>query len=747
MKRVGSGKLNQNDLLALVAAKTNNLVLITDANKKIQWVNNAFTEITGYNLKEVLGKNPKFLQGKNSDPGTINKIRKALGSKKPITCDLLNYTKKGKPIWLKMSISPVFDKSKKLTHFISVETDITALKTASAKLFESEKNLEVLVNSTGDFIWLIDQQFKLIVANNALIKMVYAMTKFKLKKGDYILADKLDKRELSWWKGQYKRAFKGECFVQIRTAVVFNRQYYFETIFNPVLENEKVVAISCFSRDVTEKFNSERLLKEQETRFRSLVEKSSLIVCLLNKNGQINYVSPTFHSLLGYYSPNSMRASIFDYVHTNDIDLAKKLFRTSLEQTDSVKTSFRFICKDGNEIWTEGRFTNLLNESSVKSVVLNMRDVTERKIAVEALKSSEANLRTIIENTKTAYTLIDKNLRLIEGNEAARQIALLEVKKIPQQGEYYLNIIPQQRAAILKPMFEQVLKGESLSYETIYASNKWYRVRLEPIMTRFKEAIGICMAIDDVTEQKTAEKEKLKLIESLAEQNKNHEQFSYIVSHNLRSPVANIIGLVYLLQGNNLTDNEKNKCLEGLSQSAKSIDEVINDLNFILKNRREGDKIAEPVSFAKVLKEVCDINEPFINANNALIVSDFTRCQEMTGVKSYLYSIFYNLITNSIKYKKPDVNPVIEIVSSINSGKIKLVFKDNGIGMDLKTYGDKIFGLYKRFNLSVEGKGMGLFMVKSQVALLGGSINVESAPGKGTCFTLEFNYKNLSENL
>jgi signal transduction histidine kinase len=103
-----------------------------------------------------------------------------------------------------------------------------------------------------------------------------------------------------------------------------------------------------------------------------------------------------------------------------------------------------------------------------------------------------------------------------------------------------------------------------------------------------------------------------------------------------------------------------------------------------------------------------------------------------------LYSIFYNLIHNSIKYRQPGLPCVIQIRSRLLKEGVQLVFKDNGIGIDLKKRGEQVFGLYKRFHPAIEGKGMGLFMVKTQVEALGGKISISSEPNKGTEFTIEF---------
>ena len=122
-----------------------------------------------------------------------------------------------------------------------------------------------------------------------------------------------------------------------------------------------------------------------------------------------------------------------------------------------------------------------------------------------------------------------------------------------------------------------------------------------------------------------------------------------------------------------------------------------------------------------------------------MLLFDFSEVDEMLTVKSYLHSIFYNLISNSLKYHQPGIPPEIEIRSHKLGNKIELLFKDNGMGIDMKAKGAQVFGLYKRFHsVSAEGKGMGLYMVKTQVESLGGKISIESGVNAGTTFKIEF---------
>ena len=126
-----------------------------------------------------------------------------------------------------------------------------------------------------------------------------------------------------------------------------------------------------------------------------------------------------------------------------------------------------------------------------------------------------------------------------------------------------------------------------------------------------------------------------------------------------------------------------------------------------------------------------------IQKTGAQITYDFSAIDQLDTLKSYIYSIFQNLIVNSIKYSRLDTEPLISIKSEVSGKMITLSFRDNGKGIDLKKNGQALFGLYKRFDKTVEGKGMGLFMVKSQVESLSGTIKVKSEINKGSCFCIE----------
>lgn len=232
--------------------------------------------------------------------------------------------------------------------------------------------------------------------------------------------------------------------------------------------------------------------------------------------------------------------------------------------------------------------------------------------------------------------------------------------------------------------------------------------------------------------------EKDKIIEDLMQRNRDLEQFANVISHNLRSPVANIIGITDLLEEEFDALPEQASLLESLARAAKALDVVIKDLNYILQTKKEISEQKTNVDFEQILITIRLSIQQLIDQNEAAFISDFSAVAGISSIRSYVYSILYNLISNSIKFKRAGVPPLITIHTEKLPNGVLLVCKDNGLGIDLAKKRSELFGLYKRFHPHTEGKGMGLFLVKTQIEVLGGSIEVNSIVDEGTEMRLFF---------
>ncbi len=227
--------------------------------------------------------------------------------------------------------------------------------------------------------------------------------------------------------------------------------------------------------------------------------------------------------------------------------------------------------------------------------------------------------------------------------------------------------------------------------------------------------------------------------EELMISNQELQQFSYSISHNLRGPLARLLGLTNLMEIDlkPLTGNQLD-LVKLVSQAAKELDEVIRDLGKIIDMRNNVSRIREKIYFQEEWSMVMRSLSTFIQPE-MIIETDFREAATLYTVRPILTSIFYNLASNAIKYRSPQRALKLKIKTKINEDKsVLLEVSDNGLGMNLDQFGRSMFGLYKRFHTHTDGKGLGLYLVKLQIESLGGTIQVTSELNAGTTFFVRF---------
>lgn len=242
-------------------------------------------------------------------------------------------------------------------------------------------------------------------------------------------------------------------------------------------------------------------------------------------------------------------------------------------------------------------------------------------------------------------------------------------------------------------------------------------------------------------ENKSLETELLERNQNLSEANAelikyNNElrQFSYTISHNLRGPVASLLGLVSLYDRGNLSP-ENRRLTDHIDLSAQRLDTIIKDLNKIIDIRNDIFQIRQKVILADELSQIKKVLHLGTGASFVTLQTDLRKCEQLYSVRPMVHSILFNLISNAIKYRAPERMSEIRISADENDDYYILQVEDNGLGIDLNTHRENLFKLYKRFHYHTEGKGVGLYLVKLQCEALGGYIEVQSELNKFTRFT------------
>jgi len=214
------------------------------------------------------------------------------------------------------------------------------------------------------------------------------------------------------------------------------------------------------------------------------------------------------------------------------------------------------------------------------------------------------------------------------------------------------------------------------------------------------------------------------------------EEFAYVATHNLRAPVVNLKSLVDFFGTKKGELDAKSKTIfQKIEITTNNLVSTLQDLINIIAITKKNIESKQKIDLQDLINSVSQSLESQVREANAEIITDFSEVKDIIYPKGHLESICQNLITNSIKYKS-DKPPIIKIKSEKKNEFICLCFEDNGVGIDMKIHKDKIFKMFQRLNAKGEGKGLGLYIVKSQVERLGGKIEVESELGKGSTFCI-----------
>lgn len=253
----------------------------------------------------------------------------------------------------------------------------------------------------------------------------------------------------------------------------------------------------------------------------------------------------------------------------------------------------------------------------------------------------------------------------------------------------------------------------------------------------YKDEVVYAIA-KNITHKKKLDEDRNQVIENLTTVNNDLKLLTYSTSHDLRSPVNNLLAVFDLLDVSKIEDEETLDFIEILKLATESLKDTLNNYVDILNQKNELKKQTQEVFLNDSLNSVRQSLNSLLHTSKASINADFSECEAVNFNKAYLESIFLNLISNSIKYAKPGYSPVISIYSKWVNGSRVLIYMDEGQGFDMEKLKDKIFGLNQKFHNHSDSKGIGLYLVYNHIKSLGGTITIESKVNEGAKFTITF---------
>jgi PAS domain S-box-containing protein len=500
-------------------------------------------------------------------------------------------------------------------------------------------------------------------------------------------------------------------------------------------------------RDISVEKEVQDQLIESELKFRTFVESNDDLIFTTDINGIVQYMSPN----LSKYSMIPVKEVVGNSFTMVLNERQRALYHEKLLKTVHAQSSHSFEFQYQSDFdytfkWHLATLIPLLDEFGVVYEVLGIaKDISELKIKEVALQTSEKEAQHLaysykhILNNQSVYIIkTDKFGHFLYANDYyfktfGREAVLNRANA--------LNSITDEGQEKARQIAIKALKQPNESHEIILKKAKGDRIigskwEFRAVTNENGEIDEIlCVGYDITSELESLEQAK-RYIEVISNQNERLKSFAHIVSHDIRSHSANIISLIDFLKEAEGPEDE-NLYMEMLQLSSTKLDQTIKDLNEILSINEEHRKPQKLVNLYDAIEKVRLSLIGSLMKNQVVLHNDVDQNIWLDAVPSYVDSILINIISNGVKYCSPDRNSFIQVTTSTEGNKYVIKFEDNGLGIDLQLYGDKVFEMYKTFHGNEDSRGFGLYITRNQVEAMGGRISVDSKVDIGSTFKIE----------
>ena len=454
-----------------------------------------------------------------------------------------------------------------------------------------------------------------------------------------------------------------------------------------------------------------------------------------------------------------------ELIHPDDLKTYEKILESHLNgNTETYTCDIRLKHKNGNWIWVResGKISSFREDGKPAYMTGTFIEITDKEQNTTpytayledvqiAQQQTLARLEAVLEaSTEVSIIGTDVNGVVILFNKGAENLLGYAREEVINKFSPDVFHDPQEIATQIKSMEKLDAQPETmhdiLSYQVKqkgYYSKEWSYVTKNgtkiPILltvTPIKEKgkmVGYLKVAVNIAKSKKKEERIKKLLTVSKDQNERLKNFAHIVSHNLRSHAGNFAMLMDLYNEDPSEEGRKD-IIKLLNTASTSLGQTIEHLGEIVKINTTVEENISIINLQQVFNKVLGQLSYIINDKNFTVISAVSPKIYVKGVYAYLESIFLNIITNSYKYKRNISNSFIKITTSIENEQTVLLFKDNGLGIDLEKHKNRLFGMYKTFHQHEDARGIGLFITKNQVEAIGGHIEVESTPNKGTTF-------------
>ncbi len=649
------------------------------------------------------------------------------------------YEKENGKIWIEFSIRPV-EEDRQITGICVTGRDVTARKQAVEELRKRELRFRSILENSHDLLFLFDVDGKIEFLSPAIEKEFgYTNQEEEI----HHILDSIHPEDLEHAIAQLKTVFENPeipVSIALRKRKTDGTYAWLEGTLTNLLHIPDIKVIVGNFKDVTERKHFE----EEQALFVSIVNSSGDAIFSQSLDNKIMTWNKGATKLFGYAPEEVIGNDCSLIIPSNRLHEKAEIFE-KIKQGISVENFETQRKKKNGELIYISLTASPIRDSkgTITGASKIARDISDKKRAEDAIRNNEKRFKSLLQNSNDGLSLMSIDGVMLDISPAGKRITGYDESEMVGQARYDL-IHPDDLENVSKAfidVIEDPSKTRDFQYRSLSKDGtyKWLEACCQNLL--HEPTVGaIVINYRDITERKNQEMEREQLIKTLHQNNNDLRNFSYITSHNLKAPLSNLMGFIDLLEDIPIQDLTLKTIIDGFKASTIQLNSTVNDLVKILIIRDSDSIEQKEILFGQIFTQVKDQLKSLIEEVKPEIEVNFLSAPIVVFNETYLRNIFMNLFTNSIKYRSYDRPLKISIESHKEGDAIIMTFSDNGIGFDVERHKTKIFGLYQRFHDRANSKGLGLYLIKSQMESLQGSIEVDSRVDIGTTFTLKFKH-------
>ncbi|MBV9231577.1 MAG: PAS domain S-box protein [Chloroflexi bacterium] len=477
---------------------------------------------------------------------------------------------------------------------------------------------------------------------------------------------------------------------------------------------------------------------QNDWRFRALIEHSSDAVALLTQEGIFTYASPSSERVTGYAAEELIGTNAFALLHPDDLASVQQKVGVLLEQPGTFVTMEYRVChKNGSWRWMEGTATNLLHERAIESIVVNFRDIHERKELEQQLQYSERKLRTLVESNILGVAVSDATGRIHEANDRFAQLVGYSKEELLSGAVTKDHLIPDDyREALLKHEEMMLATGAMPPWEKECLRKDGTRVPTLMTGALFDRDRGLGLVLfHDISERKADERRK--------------QEFLGMVSHELRSPLTALTGFleITLLMIGQYRSSPTSDVERLLTQVERILEQACGQIGIetrLVEDLLDASRLEvhqfemslQSENLVTIVQEVVANQQQVVRNRQIELTLPPDHLVPVMADAGRIGQVLTNYLTNALKYAPADRPIAVRLETTSTLAFVSVCDQGPGLTSEQQQQIWKRFyrAATPRHNGTVSGLGLGLPIARAIVEQHHGQVGVESVPGRGSTF-------------